>query len=143
MKRNNDIYSFIQTLYKDYGIKDSLISYGYSDASETFIVKIDDAEALSNIKLQKCLFHFSQAMADKGIWMLFVSPEDCIHFDDFETIGREWSSEQKSQAQKNDLVVYTQYPSVDWDFGDSFSKVGIAQVVASVNTLDYNYAFAA
>lgn len=142
MEAINNIKRYIQHLYNYYGIKDSLISMGYNEVSETYLVMIKDAGIMKRLDLQQDLFDFSQQMAEEGEWILFVSPDDCVHFDGYEMIGREWTSE-KSQVQKNDSAVYTQYPNSGWDVGGFFGKADIVHVEVSTKKLNNDYAFAA
>lgn len=92
MKRDYIIDSFIQQLYNCYNISDMSISYGYNEVSETYIVKIDNKEVMDREDFQRDIFLFSQERADANVWVMFMSPDDCINFSEFEPVAKEYTA---------------------------------------------------
>lgn len=90
MITNISIERFAQTLYTEYGV--SSISYGYNPVSETYIVRIDDDNLMSNEQFLEKVFDFTHAQADKGEWVMFISPSDNINFNDYQPIVREFAT---------------------------------------------------
>lgn len=90
MRTNMSIEKFAQALYAEYGV--SSISYGYNPVSETYIVRIDDDNLMSNEQFLEKVFDFTHAQADKGEWVMFISPSDNINFNDYQPIVREYAT---------------------------------------------------
>jgi hypothetical protein len=88
MEKNYDIENFVQHLYEKYDMPDKSISYGYNSISESYIVKIGDAPKMGDERLQEDLFNFCQRMAENGDWVVFVSSEDPVNFNDYAAISR-------------------------------------------------------
>jgi len=91
MKRDYEIEKFSQHLYGSYNMPNSSISYGYNEVSETYIVRIDDADVMEREDFQAELFHFAQERAEANVWVMFVTPDDSINFSAYEPISREYS----------------------------------------------------
>ena len=91
MKRDYEIEKFLQHLYSSYNMPDSSISYGYNEVSETYIVRIDDADVMGSEAFQTELFNFTQERAEANVWVMFVTPNDSINFSAYETVSREYS----------------------------------------------------
>ena len=87
MRTNISIEKFAQTVYAEYGV--GSISYGYNPVSETYIVRIDDDNLMSNEQFLEKVFNFTHAQAEIGEWVMFISPSDNINFNDYQTIVRE------------------------------------------------------
>ena len=90
MITNMSIEKFAQTIYAEYGV--SSICYGYNPVSETYIVRIDDDNLMSNEQFLEKVFDFTHAQADKGEWVMFISPSDNINFNDYQPIVREYAT---------------------------------------------------
>lgn len=90
MRTNISIEKFAQTIYAEYGV--SSISYGYNPVSETYIVRIDDDNLMSNEQFLEKVFNFTHAQAEIGEWVMFISPSDNINFNDYQTIVREYAT---------------------------------------------------
>jgi hypothetical protein len=90
MRTNKAIERFAQTLYTEFGV--SSISYGYNHVSETYIVRIDDDNLMSNEQFLEKVFDFTHDQADKGEWIMFISPSDNINFNDYQLIVREFAT---------------------------------------------------
>ncbi len=91
MKTNISIERFAQTIHSKYGI--SSISYGYNAMSETYIVYIDDEDLMRDEHFLLDVFNFTHSQAEKGEWIIFVSPSDNINFNDYHPIVWEFASE--------------------------------------------------
>lgn len=99
MKWDYEIEKFLQHLYSCYDMPNLSISYGYNEVSETYIVKIDDAAAMSREDFQSELFSFAQERAEANVWVMFVTPDDSINFSAYETIVREYSKAIPSTSE--------------------------------------------
>lgn len=99
MKRDYEIEKFLQHLYSCYDMPNLSISYGYNEVSETYIVKINDADVMGSEDFQAELFNFAQERAEANVWVMFVTPDDSINFSAYETIGREYSKAIPSASE--------------------------------------------
>lgn len=90
MRTNISIEKFAQTIYAEYGV--SSIFYGYNPVSETYIVRIDDDNLMSNEQFLEKVFDFTHIQAEKGEWVMFISPSDNINFNDYQLIVREFAT---------------------------------------------------
>jgi hypothetical protein len=90
MKRDYEIEKFSQHLYGSYNMPNSSISYGYNEVSETYIVRIDDADVMEREDFQAELFHFAQERAEANVWVMFITPDDSINFSAYEPVSREY-----------------------------------------------------
>lgn len=99
MKRDYEIEKFLQHLYSSYNLPNLFISYGYNELSETYIVKIDDADVMGREDFQTDLFNFAQERAEANVWVMFVTPDDSINFSAYEPVGREYSKAIPSTSE--------------------------------------------
>ena len=111
MNTNMSIERFAQTLYTEYDV--SSISYGYNPVSETYIVRIDDDNLMSNEQFLEKVFDFTHDQAEKGEWVMFVSPSDSINFKDYQPIVREFAT-ASTLVDSTQLFFYLANMQDDW-----------------------------
>lgn len=89
MKRNEIIENYINSLNIKFKKYEFDAVYGYDEITETYIIKTSGNDFNNDSDFHNSSFLFCTKMAEvEGIWVMFVTPDDPIKFDEYCPISK-------------------------------------------------------